>query len=501
MLISTDPAHNLSDAFAQQFTGEPVSVNGCSNLYACEVDPEATMKSEMAYFEDPEVQKSPELSEFQSFITSLPGIDEAMALSSVLNYFDKNTEKAKERVYDIVIFDTAPTGHTLRLLQLPGILKLGLEKLTSWKTKFGTMLSSITSMISSDSKPTQQQNVKKLEEKMKIWLEGATSLNNLFRNQKTTQFVCVCNASFLSVYETKRLVNELKVANIATKYVIVNMLMPRMLGHVEPSKLSVTVEDILRKSNSLEQSVIHSVKNAIELCSGVSKMQEHSLDVLLEDKDISTVLLPLMAGEIRGLQRLIGFSERLLHMDPSLVLNAQDSTEVQNFSRIDFGSNVEGNYVAATKAKVLKATITFVPGETVKITGMIAQQDLHNKTGLVRKIGPGDHIEVEIEGNSYTILANNLEKTKASNEDKSAPSVENITPEMISLVQNMLMQPGGLQILLEHDLVQECINSGDEDMVPFFNDLKRDGLLAGFQYLSNKAVMSKLANIAKRMTQ
>ena len=50
--------------------------------------------------------------EFRQWIGSVPGIDEAMALSTVLSHVESGE-------FELIIFDTAPTGHTLRLLQLP----------------------------------------------------------------------------------------------------------------------------------------------------------------------------------------------------------------------------------------------------------------------------------------------------------------------------------------------------------------------------------------------
>ena len=50
-------------------------------------------------------------------VSSVPGIDEAMALSNVLSHVESGK-------LEVIVFDTAPTGHMLRLLQLPGVLKV-----------------------------------------------------------------------------------------------------------------------------------------------------------------------------------------------------------------------------------------------------------------------------------------------------------------------------------------------------------------------------------------
>ena len=50
-------------------------------------------------------------------VSSVPGIDEAMALSTVLSHVESGK-------FEVIVFDTAPTGHMLRLLQLPGVLKV-----------------------------------------------------------------------------------------------------------------------------------------------------------------------------------------------------------------------------------------------------------------------------------------------------------------------------------------------------------------------------------------
>lgn len=74
------------------------------------------------------------MSFMKEFMSSVPGIDEANSFGEVLNSFDSYN-------FDVIIFDTAPTGHTLRLLNFPNILYKALLKMIQMKEKFGGMLS------------------------------------------------------------------------------------------------------------------------------------------------------------------------------------------------------------------------------------------------------------------------------------------------------------------------------------------------------------------------
>lgn len=73
---------------------------------------------------------------FQDMAFSIPGVDEAMSFAEVL-------KQVKSMEYEVVIFDTAPTGHTLRFLQFPSVLEKALEKLSQLSQQFGGMLNSV----------------------------------------------------------------------------------------------------------------------------------------------------------------------------------------------------------------------------------------------------------------------------------------------------------------------------------------------------------------------
>jgi arsenite/tail-anchored protein-transporting ATPase len=130
LLISTDPAHSLSDVFQQTFVpGTPTAVTGLAGkenagnyshrLEVLEVDPTESLEEEIAEWtklmEKAEIADAgASMGEFQDWLRQIPGIDEATAISNVIHFIEEDR-------YDVVVFDTAPTGHTLKLLQLPKV--------------------------------------------------------------------------------------------------------------------------------------------------------------------------------------------------------------------------------------------------------------------------------------------------------------------------------------------------------------------------------------------
>ena len=112
LVVSTDPAHNLSDAFDQRFSGTPSLVTGFTNLYCMEIDSSAG--ASMFGEADASGESGGMLSMFSEFTSAIPGWDEVMGFLTIL-------KTVKSTTYDCVVFDTAPTGHTLRLLSFPQV--------------------------------------------------------------------------------------------------------------------------------------------------------------------------------------------------------------------------------------------------------------------------------------------------------------------------------------------------------------------------------------------
>jgi arsenite-transporting ATPase len=180
LLISTDPAHNLSDAFSQKFSKVPTPVHGIPNLYAMEVDPTPEIPEDFMNMGEQTLGVLQELS------VTIPGIDEAMSFAEVIRL-------VRNMDYSVIVFDTAPTGHTLRFLSFPSVLQKGLGKLTELKGKFGALLQNVSSMMGMGN---QDQIFDKLEKLKEIIDE----IHVQFQDSDKTTFVCVCIAEFLSLY-------------------------------------------------------------------------------------------------------------------------------------------------------------------------------------------------------------------------------------------------------------------------------------------------------------
>lgn len=179
--------------------------------------------------------------------------------------------------FDVVVFDTAPTGHTLRFLTVPATLSKGLGQFMGMKDKMSGLLSGFLGGNEMEGMESKLGESKKLIDK----------LNQQFRNPDLTSFVCVCIPEFLSMYETERLVQELAKYEIDVTNIIVNqVLYPDIGGHCG-------------------------------LCDARSRMQNKYISQINElYEDFHVLKLPLLRSEVRGVEGgdgLKAFSDLMLH--------------------------------------------------------------------------------------------------------------------------------------------------------------------------------------------
>lgn len=299
LIVSTDPAHNLSDAFCQKIGRDPTPINGFDNLSAMEIDANDDMEKMQQQMTESAGAASEEeagISSLMSELTaSIPGIDEAMSFSELM-------KQVQSMDYDVVVFDTAPTGHTLRLLSFPTILEKALGKLMDLKDRFGGIIGQASAMFGGGN-PGQMQDMMlgRLEETRAI----INKVNDAFQDPDLTTFVCVCIPEFLSIFETERLVQELSKFGIDSHNIVVNQVL-------FPEK------DAEELGQWLEENKSGLPKEAQEICAKLmarKKMQDKYIGQCFDlyGDDFNVTLMPLLDYEVRGVDKLKDFSENLIN--------------------------------------------------------------------------------------------------------------------------------------------------------------------------------------------
>lgn len=268
LLISTDPAHNLSDAFSQKFTHEATLVNGFENLFVMEVDPEPATNQMLGALEGPLAGLGSGMKEIAG---AFPGIDEAMSFAEVLKL-------VKSLQFDVVVFDTAPTGHTLRLLSFPSQLNKGLDFMINMKGKLGGMMKAFQGMMGGQEGSAEED----ITAKLTATKETIEEVNAQFKNPDLTTFVCVMIPEFLSLYETERMIQELSRFEIDSHNIVINQV-------VVPESADCS------------------------LCSARQRMQQKYIDQAMQlYEDFHVLKLPLLHQEVRGVPALTDFGNKYI---------------------------------------------------------------------------------------------------------------------------------------------------------------------------------------------
>ncbi|CAI5524899.1 unnamed protein product [Closterium sp. Naga37s-1] len=285
LVVSTDPAHSLSDSFAQDVSGgKPVAVEGTDlPLFAMEIDPEqareefrtATGKDGGKGVKDfmdsvglgGWVDQLSELKLGELLDTPPPGLDEAVAIAKVVQFM----QSPEYSDFTRIVFDTAPTGHTLRLLSLPDFLDASIGKILTLKNKISSATSAVKSLFGQeDGKPdTAVEKLEQLKERMVM-------VREIFRDQKATEFIIVTIPTIMAINESARLLKSLEVEGVPVKRLIVNQILP--------------------KSNT-----------DCKFCNIKRKDQQRALDIVEADKELShlrVIQSPLFDLEIRGVPAL-----------------------------------------------------------------------------------------------------------------------------------------------------------------------------------------------------
>jgi len=199
LIVTTDPASNLADVFEQAIGHRIAAINGIPNLHAMEIDPDAATKEYKERLIGPYRGVMPE-DVIASLEENLSG-----PCTTEMAAFDRFIDFMEGDEYEVIVFDTAPTGHTIRLLELPVDWSRHIEQ--SAKGSGQTCLGPV-------------QTIQDSKEKY----DRATAL---LRDPARTTFVFVTRPESLSLYETMRARKELETIGIRSGLTVINGILPQ----------------------------------------------------------------------------------------------------------------------------------------------------------------------------------------------------------------------------------------------------------------------------------
>ena len=215
LIFTTDPAPSLADSLEQKLSNEPVKITGVENLWAMEIDAKKVLEEfKKEYGEDilDILHKGTYLSDKEvgeMFELDIPGLDEVMGLKKITDFMDSQD-------YDLYIVDTAPTGHTLRLLALPELLDEWIKFLASLRWRYHYMVERFSG----------KKKIEKADEFLLTMKKTVKKVRNLLQDSAKTEFVVVTIAEAMGVLETEDLIKDLEKTHIPTNHIIINNIFP-----------------------------------------------------------------------------------------------------------------------------------------------------------------------------------------------------------------------------------------------------------------------------------
>ena len=314
LVVSTDPAHSLSDTLDVDVPAQPTRIREDVPLYAAEIDPDTavggpfggaggpggdTAGSGAVDGDDgfgPDADENPfgaagseggssfgDLGGMGDLLGgamdpgSMPGADEAAAMQQLLEYLD-------DPRFDRVVVDTAPTGHTLRLLELPEVMDSMLGRIAKLRQQFSGMMDGVKGMFGMGDGGAGEPDLDELRERIE-------RLRTVLRDPAKTDFRVVLIPEEMSVVETERLVNRLDGYEIPVQTLVVNRVMEDLADVTDAA-----VDDRWIVSPNLE---------ACEFCQRRWQVQQDAIrraTELFRGREVKRV--PLLAEEVRGEEAL-----------------------------------------------------------------------------------------------------------------------------------------------------------------------------------------------------
>jgi arsenite-transporting ATPase len=239
LVVSTDPAHSLSDTFERDVPSHPERIREDIPLFGVEIDPEEAVEAGEALFggavdpgptdADPGPGTDPmdgadPMGGFGGMLEgdspaealfggAMPGADEAVAFQQLLDLLDDDR-------FDRVVVDTAPTGHTLRLLELPEVMDTMVGRMARVRDRVSGMMDGLKGMFGAEvgDDGFDFDDLDRLRERIE-------RLRAVLRDPAMTDFRVVMVPEEMSVLESERLIDRVVGFGIPVETVVVNRVM------------------------------------------------------------------------------------------------------------------------------------------------------------------------------------------------------------------------------------------------------------------------------------
>lgn len=289
LVVSTDPAHSLSDILQLPVPNEPTRISDEHPLYGVEIDPETAespFEQGMGGMDDlfdamGESGMGPGMgaedmgmgSEAESAHpmnpAAMPGADETAAMQLLLEYLD-------DPRFERVVVDTAPTGHTLRLLSLPELMDSMMGRFLSFRERIQGTLGNMPGPFGDADHEMDQ-----LDE----FSDRIERLRSVLQDPDRTEFRVVLVPEEMSVIESERLLDRLDEFDIPAGTVVVNRV----------------TEDLSNVTDENDDLLVTPNVDDCEFCQRRWQSQQEAIQRAQEvfrGREIKRV--PLFASEVRG---------------------------------------------------------------------------------------------------------------------------------------------------------------------------------------------------------
>ncbi len=254
LIVSTDPAHSLGDALDKKLSSSTIKLD--EFLHVKELDAQKITDEHFSTIEDtlrgyarPEMFNK--IKEHLELSKNSPGAQEAAMLEAICKILLQKDE------YEHIVFDTAPTGHTMRLLAMPSIMSAWTDGLMSRQTNRQNLKDAAASFWKNkdDKKnpftPTLQNRWDRAYEKLNERKELFYKANEILKDETTCKVFLVLIPQVLPYEETKRALKQLEDFKIKCGGIFINQIIPQNQKEEFWKKQLAKQEVILQKIKDL----------------------------------------------------------------------------------------------------------------------------------------------------------------------------------------------------------------------------------------------------------